>query len=104
MQLPTDDRYLMGERELETRLIVLVGGRVAEEVVFHQASTGAMDDLAHATDLARRMVTEYGMSPILGPVRLASDLQSTYLNQQMGLDARSARRRPPWWIRRVAGS
>ena len=88
MQLPTDDRYLMGERELETRLIVLVGGRVAEEVVFHQASTGAMDDLAHATDLARRMVTEYGMSPILGPVRLASDLQSTYLNQQMGLDAR----------------
>ena len=88
MQLPTDDRYLMGERELKTRLIVLVGGRVAEEVVFKEASTGAMDDLAHATDLARRMVTEYGMSPILGPVRLATDLQATYLNQQLGLDAR----------------
>jgi len=88
MQRPTDDRYLMGERELETRLIVLVGGRVAEELVFKEASTGAMDDLAHATDLARRMVTEFGMSPILGPVRLATDLQSTYLNQQLGLDAR----------------
>jgi cell division protease FtsH len=88
MQLPTDDRYLMGKRELETHLIVLVGGRVAEEVVFKEASTGAMDDLAHATDLARRMVTEYGMSPILGPVRLATDLQATYLNQQLGLDAR----------------
>jgi cell division protease FtsH len=88
MQLPTDDRYLMGERELKTHLIVLVAGRVAEELVFKEASTGAMDDLAHATDQARRMVTEYGMSPILGPVRLATDLQATYLNQQLGLDAR----------------
>ncbi len=88
MQLPTEDRYLMGEKEMETRLIVLVGGRVAEEVVFKEVSTGAMDDLAHATDLARKMVTEYGMSPVLGPVRLAADLQTTYLNQQLGLDAR----------------
>jgi len=88
MQLPTDDRYLLGERELKTRLIVLVSGRVAEALVFKEASTGAMDDLARATDLARRMVTEYGMSPVLGPVRLAADMQSTYLNQQFGLDAR----------------
>jgi cell division protease FtsH len=88
LQLPTDDRYLLGERELETRLIVLVSGRVAEALVFGEASTGALDDLAHATDLARRMVTEYGMSPVLGPVRLATDLQATYLNQQLGLDAR----------------
>jgi cell division protease FtsH len=88
MQLPTDDRYVLGERELETRLTVLVSGRVAETLVFSEASTGAMDDLAHATDLARRMVTEFGMSPVLGPVRLATDLQATYLNQQLGLDAR----------------
>jgi cell division protease FtsH len=88
MQLPTDDRYLMGERGLETRLIVLVSGRVAEQMVFKEASTGAMDDLARATDLARRMVTEYGMSHVLGPVRLAADMQTTYLNQQFGLDAR----------------
>ena len=69
-------------------MTVLVGGRVAEELEFGEASTGAMDDLAHATDLARRMVTEFGMSPILGPVRLATDMQANYLNQQLGLDAR----------------
>ena len=88
MQLPTNDRYVLGERELATRLTVLVGGRVAEALVFGEASTGAVDDLARATDLARKMVTEYGMSPILGPVRLATDMQANYLNQQLGLDAR----------------
>lgn len=88
MQLPTNDRYVLGEKELELRLTVLVGGRVAEEMAFGEASTGAMDDLARATDLARKMVTEFGMSPILGPVRLASDMQANYLSQQLGLDAR----------------
>lgn len=88
MQLPTNDRYVLGERELATRLTVLVGGRVSEALVFGEASTGAVDDLARATDLARRMVTEFGMSPILGPVRLATDMQANYLSQQLGLDAR----------------
>jgi cell division protease FtsH len=88
MQLPTNDRYVLGERELTTRLTVLVGGRVAEALEFGEASTGAVDDLARATDLARRMVTEFGMSPVLGPVRLASDMQANYLNQQIGLDGR----------------
>jgi cell division protease FtsH len=88
MQLPTNDRYVLGEKELESRLTVLVGGRVAEEMAFGEASTGAMDDLARATDLARKMVTEFGMSPILGPVRLATDMQANYLSQQLGLDAR----------------
>jgi len=88
MQLPTNDRYVLGERELATRLTILVGGRVAEALTFGEASTGAVDDLARATDLARRMVTEFGMSPVLGPVRLATDLQANYLNQQLGLDAR----------------
>jgi cell division protease FtsH len=88
MQLPTNDRYVLGEKELATRLTVLVGGRVAEALAFGEASTGAVDDLAHATDLARRMVTEFGMSPILGPVRLATDMQANYLSQQLGLDAR----------------
>jgi cell division protease FtsH len=88
MQLPTNDRYVLGERELATRLTVLVAGRVAEALEFGEASTGAVDDLARATDLARRMVTEFGMSPILGPVRLATDMQSNYLSQQLGLDAR----------------
>ncbi len=88
MQLPTNDRYVLGERELSTRLTVLVGGRVAEALEFGETSTGAVDDLARATDLARRMVTEFGMSPVLGPVRLATDMQANYLNQQIGLDAR----------------
>ncbi len=88
MQLPTNDRYVLSERELTTRLTVLVGGRVAEALAFGETSTGAVDDLAHATDLARRMVTEFGMSPVLGPVRLATDMQANFLSQQLGLDAR----------------
>jgi cell division protease FtsH len=88
MQLPTHDRYVLSERELKTRLAILVGGRVAESLVFEETSTGAADDLAHATDLARRMVTEFGMSTVLGPVRLASDMQANFLSQQFGLDAR----------------
>jgi len=87
-QRPTEDRYLMTETELKNRLTVLVGGRVAEVLTFNEVSTGAADDLARATDLARRMVTEYGMSLVLGPVRLAADPQSAYLGAQMGLDAR----------------
>ena len=88
MQLPTHDRFLLSQRELETRLTILVGGRAAETLVFGEASTGAADDLAHATDMARRMVTEFGMSAVLGPVRLAADMQANFLSQQFGLDAR----------------
>jgi cell division protease FtsH len=88
MQLPTNDRFLLSQRELETRLTILVGGRAAEALVFGEASTGAADDLAHATDMARRMVTEFGMSAVLGPVRLAADMQANFLSQQFGLDPR----------------
>lgn len=88
MQLPTHDRYVLSQRELEHRLAILVGGRAAETLVFGETSTGAADDLARATDLARRMVTEFGMSAVLGPVRLANDMQSNFLSQQSGLDAR----------------
>jgi cell division protease FtsH len=65
-QLPTEDRYLMTRAELEDRLCVLLGGRVAEEIMFGDVSTGAQDDLQKATDIARSMVTEYGMSERLG--------------------------------------
>ena len=61
---------------------------MAESLEFGEASTGAVDDLARATDLARKMVTEFGMSPVLGPVRLATDMQANFLSQQLGLDAR----------------
>ncbi|MFN8583359.1 MAG: hypothetical protein U0163_20580 [Gemmatimonadaceae bacterium] len=65
-QQPTEDRYLLTRTELLDRLDVLLGGRVAEEIVFGDVSTGAQDDLQRATDLTRDMVTRYGMSEALG--------------------------------------
>jgi cell division protease FtsH len=67
-QQPTEDRYLMTRSELLDRLAVLLGGRVAEELVFGEISTGAQTDLQRATDIGRSMVTEYGMSDRLGLV------------------------------------
>jgi len=87
-QRPTEDRYLLSESELKNRLSVLLGGRVAEALVFHEPSTGAADDLNRATDLARKMVTEYGMSLPLGPVRLAADERAAFLGGPPGLDPR----------------
>jgi len=66
IQLPTEDRYLMTQQELEDRLAVLLAGRVTEEVVFGDVSTGAGNDLSRATDIARAMVKEYGMSRRMG--------------------------------------
>jgi cell division protease FtsH len=66
IQLPTEDRYLVTKRELEGKLSSLLGGRVAEELFFHDVSTGAQNDLFKATDIARAMVKEYGMSERLG--------------------------------------
>jgi cell division protease FtsH len=66
LQQPTEDRYLMTREELLDRLDVFLGGRVAEEIVFGDVSTGAQDDLQRATDIARHMVTRYGMSEELG--------------------------------------
>jgi cell division protease FtsH len=66
LQLPREDRFVITQSELETRIAVLLGGRVAEELIFGEVSTGAQDDLLKATQLARTMVTAYGMSPLLG--------------------------------------
>jgi len=65
-QVPTEDRYLLKKTELFDRLDVLLGGRVAEEIIFGDISTGAQDDLQRATEMARQMVTQYGMSEQLG--------------------------------------
>jgi cell division protease FtsH len=89
IQRPIEDRYLLSQSELRARLAVMLGGRAAEALTFDEVSTGASDDLARATDLARRMATEFGMSPELGPVRLAGDPQAAYLGlQAWGLDSR----------------
>ncbi len=69
LQMPDEDTYLLTREELMQRLAVMLGGRAAEKVVFGDTSTGAANDLERATELARRMVTEYGMTESLGPVR-----------------------------------
>ncbi len=81
MQLPTEDRYLMTRSELEDKIAVLLGGRVAEEIIFREASTGAQDDLQKATRLARHMVCVYGMSHQLGPQAFADPQGSVYLKE-----------------------
>jgi cell division protease FtsH len=78
-QQPTEDRYLMTRSELLDRLAVLLGGRVAEEQVFGEISTGAQNDLQRATDIARSMVTEYGMSDQLGLVTYEHARQPMFL-------------------------
>jgi cell division protease FtsH len=76
IQLPTEDRFLMTREELEHKMMVLLGGRAAELVVYGQLSTGASDDLQRVTDIARSMVTRYGMSEKLGSVAYERDPRS----------------------------
>jgi cell division protease FtsH len=78
IQRPTEERFLMTREELEGKMQVLLGGRAAEHIVFKHLSTGAADDLAKVTDIARSMVTRYGMAPELGPVSL-EDSRPTFL-------------------------
>src|SRR5262245_62868440 len=74
MQRPIEDRYLLTEPELKDRLAVLLGGRTAEEALFDMVvSTGAQNDLERATEISRAMVTEYGMSPKIGPLSFGHD-------------------------------
>jgi cell division protease FtsH len=79
-QLPTEDRYLLKRSELLDRLDVLLGGRTAEELVYGDVSTGAQNDLQRATDMARHMITQYGMSERLGHVTFDAPLQGAFLN------------------------
>jgi len=85
MQMPDEDTYLLSKRELEERMAVMLGGRAAELLVFEDTSTGASNDLERVTDIARRMVTEFGMTEALGPVRYANPASTGYLGQIGGL-------------------
>jgi cell division protease FtsH len=82
LQRPTEDRYLMTKSELIDKLTMLLGGRVAEELTFDEVSTGAQNDLVKATDIARSMVTEYGMSESLGLVAFDRGREALYLQTQ----------------------
>ncbi|MGD9350857.1 MAG: ATP-dependent zinc metalloprotease FtsH, partial [Desulfobacterales bacterium] len=83
MQTPTEDRYLMSKTELLNKIATLLGGRAAEEIVFEDISTGAHNDLARATDIARSMVKEYGMSAKVGQVYFAREKRNQFLNVPM---------------------
>ena len=85
MQVPTEDRFLMKKTELLTRITTLLGGRAAEEIMFEDISTGAHNDLSRATDIARSMVKEYGMSRKIGQVYFARKKTGQFLD--MGFDS-----------------
>ena len=80
MQRPTEDRFLMTRDELENKMAVLLGGRAAEQLVFGEISTGAADDLCSVTDIAREMVTRYGMDAELGQAAYETE-RGTFLGQ-----------------------
>ena len=84
MQLPTEDRYLRTRAELQQELAVLLAGRTAERLVFDEITTGAQNDLMRATDVARAMVTEYGMSESVGPVNHEGRSRPSFLNVDSG--------------------
>lgn len=86
VMLPKEDRYFMTKPELLDRIVGLLGGRVAEEVILGEVSTGAHNDFERATDIARRMVTEFGMSEKLGPMQFGHPQAQVFLGRDFNRD------------------
>ncbi|GAA5033867.1 ATP-dependent zinc metalloprotease FtsH [Microbacterium fluvii] len=84
MVLPVDDKYSVTRNELQDQLTYAMGGRVAEEIVFHDPTTGASNDIEKATGIARKMVTEYGMTTDVGPVKLGQSSGEVFMGRDMG--------------------
>ena len=84
MALPREDRYLQSKSEFEDKLAGLLAGNVAERLIFGDTTTGASNDIEKATDLARRMVTEFGMSDKLGPLSFGKREEMIFLGRSMG--------------------
>lgn len=84
MVLPLDDKYSITRNELQDQLAYAMGGRVAEEIIFHDPTTGASNDIEKATSIARKMVTEYGMTMDVGPVKLGSSSGEVFMGRDMG--------------------
>jgi cell division protease FtsH len=82
LQMPTEDRYLMSKTELLNRIAVLLGGRASEEITFGDITTGASNDISRATDIARHMVTQYGMNSNLGQIAYEKQVQSFLIPAQ----------------------
>jgi cell division protease FtsH len=107
MQLPVEDRYLLSQTDLEHQLAVLLGGRAAESIVFGEVSTGAQNDLLRASDIARAMVTEFGMSEAIGPVNHEGRRRNTFLDSQVaperGIHAEETAKIIDYEIKRIIG-
>ncbi len=84
MVLPLDDKYSVTRNELQDQLAYAMGGRVAEEIIFHDPTTGASNDIEKATSIARKMVIEYGMTTEVGPVKLGSEGGDMFVARDMG--------------------
>ena len=84
MVLPLDDKYSVTRNELQDQLAYAMGGRVAEEIVFHDPTTGASNDIEKATNIAKKMVTEYGMSNEVGPIKLGAASGEVFMGRDMG--------------------
>ena len=93
MALPTEDRYLQSKTEFEDKIAGLLGGNAAERVVFGDITTGAANDIEKATDIARRMVTEFGMSERLGPLSFGKRDELVFLGREIGEQRNYSRRR-----------
>ncbi len=87
MSLPTEDKYLVSRSELIDQLGVLMGGRTAEELIFSEVTTGAANDIEKASEIARAMVTQYGMSDTLGPLQLGEKNGEVFLGRDFGHQA-----------------
>jgi cell division protease FtsH len=105
MQLPLEDRYLMQRGDLLSQLAVLLGGRTAEEIALAEISTGAQNDLQRATDIARAMVTEFGMSDALGAINYDGNKRARFLDipmpQERGLYAEETAQKIDAEIKRI---
>ncbi len=84
MVMPLDDKYSVTRNELQDQLAWAMGGRVAEEIVFHDPTSGAANDIEKATNIARKMVTEYGMTTDVGPVKLGQGSGEVFMGRDMG--------------------
>src|SRR5207247_7037112 len=84
LALPETDKYLVTRSELRDQLTMLMGGRTAEEMIFHDPTTGAQNDIERASQIARSMVTEYGMSDLIGPQQLGQKNGEVFLGRDLG--------------------
>ena len=87
LALPTEDKYMVSRSELRDQLAVLMGGRTAEELIFEEITTGAANDIEKASEIARAMVTQYGMSDELGPQQLGQQSAEVFLGRDLGHQA-----------------